>query len=328
MTAAAASASAALGDGDRQALAVCRQAIEHHSKSFAMASKVLPPGSRDSAAVLYAWCRHADDAVDLAPVRQQPAALQRLRDELDDIYGDDDLGDPVLGAFQKLVRAYRIPRDYPQELVEGMAMDVAGQRYGDRETLYLYCYRVASVVGLMMSHIMGLRDDGALRQAAHMGIGMQITNICRDVLEDWSMGRLYLPDDLLAECGAPGLRDQLGSPLPDSAGPALARTVQTLLDDADRFYRSGDRGLAALPWRCAFAVRAARLVYSRIGSRLRRRGCDVFAGRAFVPTWRKLLLVGRAGLTALLELPGRARRRSRHALPSRVSRFPNDVLPV
>lgn len=325
---AAVPASAALGERDRAALAVCRQSIEHHSKSFAMASKVLPPGSRDSAAVLYAWCRHADDAVDLAPVRQQPAALQRLRDELDEVYGDADLADPVLGAFQKIVRAYRIPRDYPQELVEGMAMDVAGTRYGDRETLYLYCYRVASVVGLMMSHIMGLRDQRALRQAAHMGVGMQLTNICRDVLEDWSMGRLYLPDDLLAECGAPNLRAQLGSPLSDQAKPALARAVKTLLDDADRFYRSGDRGLRALPWRCAFAVRAARLVYSRIGSRLRRRGCDVFAGRAFVPTWHKLLLVGRAGLAALAELPGRALHRAPAAIPSRVSRFPNDVLPV
>ena len=317
---------------DGQALALCRASIAHHSKSFALASKVLPPASRDSAAVLYAWCRYADDAVDLVPANQQPAALQRLRDELDRVYGQEDLTDPVLGSFQRVVRHYRIPREYPQELVEGMAMDVVGTSYRTTDTLLLYCYRVASVVGLMMSHIMGLNDDKALRQAAHMGIGMQLTNICRDVLEDWGMGRLYLPDDLLDRVGLGDLRAQLGTPLSPGVREPLARAVELLLADADRYYESGDRGVPALPWRCAFAVRAARRVYSAIGGRLRRRGCDVFAGRAYVPTWRKLALVASAGLRALVELPVRGWRRAfgrpQPAIPNTQLRFPNDVLPV
>jgi phytoene synthase len=138
---------------------------------------------------------------------------------------------------------------------------------------------------------------------------MQITNICRDVAEDWALGRLYLPDDVLARHGAGGLGRELGRPLPASAVPALAATVAELLALADRYYRSGDRGLRHLPWRSAFAIRAARSIYAAIGGRLRHRGHDVTAGRAVVPTWRKLSLVGGAAMWALSRAPARWLRR-------------------
>lgn len=290
-----------------------REILANKSKSFAMAAKLLPASCRDAIAVVYAWCRYVDDAIDLAPVDERPAALARLRTELDRIYAGELLNDAVLDAFAEVVRQYRIPRHYPEELVEGMAMDVARTRYRTLEELLLYCYRVAGVVGLMLCHVMGVSDPKALRNAAHLGIAMQLTNICRDVHEDLCDGRLYLPGE-----SVPDDRDR----------PAMIRAVSRLLDEADRYYASADRGLLALSFRAALAVRAARLVYSAIGSRLRRRGCNPFLGRAYVSTFGKLLLVFLAIVLSVLELPRRIVRRRPLAAPDRVLGFPHDVVSV
>ena len=309
-------------------LAICRQVIAVHSKSFALASKLLPPDCRDQAAVVYAWCRHADDAVDLVPASAQPAALARLRAELGGVYAGEPQSDPILGAFQEVARRQRIPRDYPDELMAGMEMDAVGTKYDSLERLLHYCFRVAGTVGLMMCHVLGVREARAVRHAAHLGMAMQLTNICRDVLEDWERGRLYLPDPILEECGAGGLRAALGGPLPRAADAALARAVRTLLAEADRFYRSGDQGLPLLASRVALSVRTARLVYSRIGQRIERSGCSVFAGRTYVPGRMKLGLVLRALAEAGAEAPGRLRRGFSRAPLSQVVRFPADVLPL
>jgi uncharacterized protein (DUF2141 family) len=146
----------------------------------------------------------------------------------------------------------------------------------------------------MMCHVMGAKSSDALALGKDLGIAMQLTNIARDVLEDWSRERLYLPEDLMTESGAPGLQLSLGRPFPRSAATATARAIGTLLNWADGYYASGDRGLRYLSFRCAAAVYAARLVYSSIGTVLRRRGCDPLSGRAVVPKTRKLALAVRA----------------------------------
>ncbi len=313
-----------------EALTVCRDSIAVHSKSFSLASKLLPAHSQDDAAVLYAWCRRADDAIDDTPREHQDAELARLRDELDAVYRGATLLDPVLDQFQRVVRTYEIPREYPQELLAGMEMDARDQSYPDMPTLLHYCYRVASTVGLMMSHVIGLSRPDAMTNAAHLGIAMQLTNICRDVLEDWERDRLYLPDDLLARHGVGWLRDHLGGAFPDEATHGVARAVAELLAVADDYYRSGDRGLSALPWRAAFAIRSARLVYSAIGTRIARQHFDVRAGRVYVSKPAKLWLVGRAALAALAELPVRAVRTLRHnaphVVPNNRIEFPHDVV--
>ncbi len=280
-----------------------------HSKSFSLAAKLLPPAQRDDAAVVYSYCRHVDDAVDEVPLEEARPALGTLRRELDALYAggvlDFGLAAPVAARFAAICAARQIPRLYPAELIAGMEQDVVGTRYRTVEDLLGYCYRVASVVGLMMCHVMGLREARALGYAAHLGIAMQLTNICRDVAEDWRRGRLYLPDELLAPHGAADLAAALPGDLPASAVPAVAAATAELLALADRYYRSSERGLLALPWRCAFGVRAARLVYAAIGTRVLAAGCDPRAGRAVVPTWRKLTLVAAAAAGALAELPRR-----------------------
>ena len=95
----------------------------------------------------------------------------------------------------------------------------------------------------MLCHVLGVRDAGAVRHAAHLGMAMQLTNICRDVLEHWQRARFYLPDRILGECGSAGQRSELGKPLPHAARAALTCGVRRLFAEPDRFYRLGDQGL-------------------------------------------------------------------------------------
>ena len=204
--------------GRPDAVEHCRRLISYHSKSFALAARLLPWASRRRALVVYAWCRRNDDAIDRTGPEDQQATLVRLRRELDAVYDDNETGDIVLDAFAAVVLGQHIPRHYPEELLAGMEMDARWRRYGSLSELLEYCYRVAGTVGLMMCHAMGVRDSHALQHAAHLGIAMQLTNICRDVLEDWHLGRIYLPFDLLGTVGLEWLPDHLGGDLPWPSG--------------------------------------------------------------------------------------------------------------
>ncbi len=289
------------------AIDLCFETIRRHSRSFALASRLLPRGSRAAAAVVYTWCRRADDTVDEAASAGDAAAgLQRLRSELEGVYAGQPAADLALRAFAEVVRRHGVPRFAPEELLAGMAMDLDGYRYARMDDLLLYCFRVAGTVGLMMSHVLGVSDARALRNASHLGIAMQLTNICRDVAEDWERGRLYLPEELLARAGIGGLGERLGRPFPAEALPGLRSCVRELLGLASRYYASGDAGLASLHWRSALSVRTARLVYASIGRTLERRGHDPLRGRAVVSGGRKAALVGRAAASALAEWPRRA----------------------
>ncbi|HEX4384592.1 MAG TPA: phytoene/squalene synthase family protein [Myxococcales bacterium] len=286
----------------------CREVLARKSKSFALAARLLPPGVGDDAAVVYAWCRRADDLIDEGPA--DDTALGRLHEELASIYAGRPQPEPQLAAFQEVALRRAIPRAYLEELLEGMAMDVRGTAYRTLPELLLYCHRVAGTVGLMMCHVMGVRDSWALPRAAHLGLAMQLTNIARDVQEDAARGRTYLPASLL---GAGDLKAR--------AEPA----VRALLAEADRFYASADQAIPFLDFRCGLAVRTARLVYAEIGRRVEAQGCDVTAGRAVVSGPRKLLLVLKAFVQCVLTSKPFA---AAPFAPRTVLRFPDDVLPL
>ena len=287
---------------DTDSIALARAMIADRGRSFALASKLLRREVRDEVLVLYAYCRRVDDAIDSAHRQDQARALSRLRAELDQIYEGRPV-DPLLTAVQALVRARGIPREYPEELLAGMEMDVSAVRYDTLEQLFMYAYRVAGVVGLMMCHVIGVRGAQALPHAAHLGIAMQLTNIVRDVAEDWQLGRLYLPAELLARHGVHGLAAELGTPLPDHAREGVGRAMAELLAYADAYYRSGQQGLRDLSPRTALAIDAAQLIYSDIGRAVRVQRCDPSAGRATVSTSRKLSLIALACVRALGRLP-------------------------
>ncbi|HKO50412.1 MAG TPA: phytoene/squalene synthase family protein [Polyangiaceae bacterium] len=307
---------------------ICARTLEEHSKSFALAGKLLPAQHRRDAAVLYTYCRLADDSIDLVAPEAQPAALRDLQRELDSVYRGEAQRDVRLRAFQELVQRLGLPREYPEQLLLGMRMDTEGTHYQTLNELLLYCHRVAGVVGLMMCHVLGLSDARALKNAAHLGIAMQLTNICRDVAEDWQRGRLYLPLQMLRECGSGALRGLSMGPLPHAARESVATVTRQLLAEAERFYRSGDAGIPALPFRAGFSVRAARLIYAAIGRRILRQDYDAHSMRAVVPRSSKLRLLIAAALLTVWELPRRWRMSRERATLDSVLRFPNDILPV
>jgi phytoene synthase len=305
--------------------------LKESSKSFALASLLFSPEVRDDAAALYAWCRRADDAIDLDPRGGQSRTLERLRLELASIYAGEPQRDPALAAFQWVVRRRAIPRQYPNALLDGLRMDTLAVRYEDLDTLLCYCFRVAGVVGLMMCHVMGVSHVAALRHAAHLGIAMQLTNICRDVQEDYWRGRLYLPAALLKSSWV-ALHSSRGTGSDAALRAAeepVRRAVAALRALSDAFYRSGDRGMGYLPWRAGLAVRAARHVYAAIGRRLGRRNDDVLSGRVVVPLFEKLTLVVIALFYALIALPRALVQRFRRTdLTATVAGYPHDVLPL
>ncbi len=265
----------------------CRESLSRHSRSFWLASLLLSPRCHEDAAAVYAWCRRADDAIDEPGGEDPRDALVRLRAELRAIYAGVPTTDPVLGAFQEVARRRHIPPEYPFELLDGMEMDISGHEYHHWQDTLLYCYRVASTVGLMMCHVLGVSDPRALRHAADLGVAMQLTNICRDVREDWGRGRMYLPSTALARHGGAAERPRSALGLEVLGEEALASTVKHALDQADRYYASGRLGLRYLSLRCALSVDLARRVYAAIGSRIRARKCSVMLPRAFVPPWQK-----------------------------------------
>jgi phytoene synthase len=269
---------------DAADLRACAATLRTGSRSFAMASVFLPGRVRAPATALYAFCRAADDAIDLSA--DQVSALAGLRERLDTIYG----GAPahaVDRAFASVVGDFVLPRALPEALLEGFAWDVEARRYADLPALIGYAMRVAGTVGVMMALLMGTRDAAMLAAACDLGCAMQLTNIARDVGEDARAGRLYLPLDWLR---AEGVHPDVWLREPVFT-PGIGRVVERVLAEAARLYARAEPGVARLPARCRPAIRAARLLYDGIGDAVARAGYDSVSARAAVPLGRKLALL-------------------------------------
>lgn len=272
---------------ERSDLETCREMIRVGSRSFHAASLLLRPKVREPAYALYAFCRLADDAVDLGHDRL--AALARLEERLDRVYGGNPAALPADRAFARVVERFAIPRTLPDALLEGLRWDVQGRDYPDLAALEAYATRVAGTVGAMMTLIMGVREPAVLARATDLGIAMQLTNIARDVGEDAANGRLYLPHDWLREVG---IDPQAWCRAPQF-DERLAVVVRRLLRWADCLYVRATPGIAALPLGCRPAMLGARSLYAHIGREIERIGCDSIGQRAVVPGRRK------AGLLAV-----------------------------
>ncbi len=269
-------------------VAACRAQLSTGSRTFFAASFLLPRRVREPASALYAFCRLADDAVDLGADPER--ALEELRHRLDCAYAGQPWPVPADRAFAATVDRFDIPRALPEALLEGFAWDTSGRQYEDLASLQAYAARVAGTVGAMMACLMGARSPYDLARATDLGIAMQLTNVARDVGEDARAGRLYLPRQWLAGAGIDPVA-WLSNP---EFSPELAGVVERLLAVAEALYARAGSGIARLPGDCRPGIYAARYLYAGIGHELARQGYDSVARRAVVPAARKLQLLGRA----------------------------------
>jgi 15-cis-phytoene synthase len=275
-------------------LAACKGLLRRGSKSFAMASLLLPRRVRDPAAALYAFCRVLDDEVDRRGADE--ATVDRLRDRLALALAGRPRDAPVDRALAEVAATYGIPRALLEAMLEGFAWDARGRRYETLADLEAYAARVAATVGAMMTILTAAPEPPArippamLARACDLGVAMQLTNIARDVGEDARAGRLYLPLAWLDEAGIDPA-ELLARP---AGSPALGGVIARLLGEADRLYERADAGIRMLPGDCRWAIRAARLIYADIGRAIARAGFDSVSQRVFVGAPRKLWLVARA----------------------------------
>ncbi len=281
----------------------CTDAIKKGSLSFSLASMLLSLKHRSAIHALYSWCRWCDNTIDDIPKSEtrerKKNAIARLRRDTDTAlagtYNDDNF---VFRSLQQMTATYRVPRSYFHDLIDGMEMDVDKHRYDSVDELRLYCYRVAGVVGLMFSHIVGLRDQKAFKHAVDLGIAMQLTNIARDINEDFLMGRVYLPTEWLVPAGIDP-NHLLASET------KIWPIVQLLLSEANRYYRSGDDGFIELPWKAALAAKAARHIYADIGHKILATGPSYIKKRTVVSGPRKCLLLLKTLLQLTAQIPYR-----------------------
>jgi phytoene synthase len=271
---------------------------QRHSKTFYMASGLLPAGIRPAVRALYAFCRVSDDLVDVdhadwpgdlarGAVRCRLARLEAWRRRaLLDRPPDDD---PVALAWTDTRARYRIPDGYAHHLLDSVAQDLQVMRYATFDGLAEYAYGVASTVGLMAMHIVGFHGEEAIPYAVKLGVALQLTNILRDVGEDWRSGRLYLPQDELAAFGlseadvAKGAEGDI-----DHRWRALMRFQ---IARNRRLYAEALPGIALLRPEGRFAIQAAAELYKAILDDIEAHDYDVFTRRSYVGRWGKLRLL-------------------------------------
>jgi phytoene synthase len=273
----------------------CRRVARERARNFYYSFLLLPKEQKDAMCAIYAFMRYSDDISDELdpPVEARRASLTRWRGALEDALNGKPGDDPILPAFQATVEKYRIPPDYFHDLMRGVESDLEPQRYETFDELYQYCYRVASVVGLTITHVFGFDDPKALGFAEKCGIGFQLTNILRDIPEDSGMGRVYLPDEDLTRFGL--TREELlasGGARP--ANPGFQQLMEFEWARANAYYKEAAPLLGLVRPASRPALWAMIAIYYGILRRIRQLEYDVYRTRARLTGWEKSRIVLRA----------------------------------
>lgn len=251
------------------------------SKSFYLASAFLPEEKRSAIRALYAFCRTVDDIVDESSDAQRDAQLDYWRTMVETAsFADNDL---VAAAWADTLTRYHIPRHYALQLIDGAARDLFQSRYQTFEELATYCYGVASTVGLMSMYIVGFQTNDAVVYAIKLGVALQMTNILRDVGEDFRSGRLYLPREELVFHGI-----QESCIAKGHVTDNWRQFMKFQIERTRQLYEESWPGVRMLQREGQFAIGAASVFYQGILDEIEKNGYDVFSRRASLSAFDKV----------------------------------------
>ena len=281
-------------DENRAAFEHARRITAYYSKSFYFSARMLPSKQRWATYALYGFCRYCDNLIDVPRRRTKSDLLREIQfvaEELQIAYNTGESEHPVIRAFILVAKSYGIPIAYPLDLLKGVTMDIQQTRYKTFDDLSLFCYRAAAVVGLMMTHVLGYKDDRAFDYAKQLGIAMQLTNILRDVKEDKEMGRIYLPQVELVQFGVSErhIFDEIMT-------PQVRALVKFQVERAERYYAEAVPGISLLNTDSQYAIYSAAKIYRGILRKIEARGYNPFLGRVFVPSIEKMGILLHEGL--------------------------------
>lgn len=265
-----------------QPLAEARSTLYEHGRTFYVASHLLAPDQRDRAARLYAFCRFIDDLADRScDTRRAQSRLIDLHQSIRQRRARCAHSASLLA----LADTVSMPLSAAVALIDGALADLSSPVFGTERELIRYSYRVAGTVGLMMCPVLDVHDRNAWPRAIDLGIGMQLTNIARDIKEDAHSGRIYLPTEWT------GIKSPQNLIAPDQRqAERLAGGIKRLLALAERYYASGMGGLRFLPFRARLSIHAAARMYREIGRQIERTGYQSWKTRTIVSGTRKLWL--------------------------------------
>jgi phytoene synthase len=271
----------------REDYARCASITRRSSSNFYYAFMLLPAERRQALYSVYAFCRFVDDIADDKSVGHPAELLARWREELERVFNGSPTH-PISRALAHNVHRFAIPRCYFEEIIDGVEMDLGRTRYAAFEELRLYCYRVASAVGLVCIEIFGYRNPRAREYAEHLGIAFQLTNIIRDLSEDAARGRIYLPLEDLARFDVS--EDDI---LQGVDTLELRRLLEYEVERTRSFYAEAASALPAEDRAAMVCAEAMRSIYYALLERIASKGCGVIGRRYRLSTPRKLYLVGR-----------------------------------
>jgi 15-cis-phytoene synthase len=267
----------------RKAYVLCEQITRDHSRTFYTATAIMPRASRRAIRALYAFCRTSDDVVDVSSGDRE-AQFAAWREAV--LHTSSDPENTVLLAWTDTRLKYQVPDKYIEQLLDGVARDFTKERYDTFGELAEYCYGVASTVGLMSMHIIGFSGHDAIPYAVKLGVALQMTNILRDVGEDWRAGRLYLPQEELAHFGLS--ETDIDAGIVDDRWRSFMRFQ---IGRTRRLYRESMPGINMLSTSGKFSVAAAAELYSAILDDIEVHDYNVFNRRAHITDSRKVAML-------------------------------------
>lgn len=266
----------------------CQDKAASSGSSFYYSFLFLPANRRRAITALYAFCREVDDVVDECKDPQVAAnKLVWWRQELDRLYAGQPQH-PVTQALQAVLPEFCLPQEQLLEIIDGMEMDLQQTRYLDFTALSLYCYRVASVVGLLAAEIFGYTDRQTLKYAHDLGMAFQLTNIIRDVGEDARRGRIYLPMDELKRFNV-----TVADILDARQSENFQKLMEFQIERAERYYAQALSQLPVVDRKAQRPGLVMAAIYRALLEEIKRDGCQVLRQRTSLTPLRKLWLAWR-----------------------------------